>query len=638
MKLLFSPFKLRHLELPNRIVMPPLASFLIEQDGSVSQAAVEHYRMRASGGPGMIIMEACAVSPEGVVSRHQARIDEDRHVEGLSKVAEAIKREGVIPAVQLHHAGRQTSIKVIGQRPKAPSPLPCPTIKGEVDPLSKEEIALLVHKFGLAARRAKEAGFELIEIHGAHGYLVNQFLSRFSNIREDEYGGSIENRARFAKEIILELRKVLGPEFPISFKISAQEFSKNGLTTQESIELLKIIVEAGVDVVQVSAGNDATPEWICQPMLMPQACLADSAYEVKKALNVPVMAVGRINDPLLAERLLALGKADLICIGRGLIADPELPKKARENRLDEIRRCVACNTCMQSIFKRGRVECLVNPSVGREKEMAIVPAKETKKIMVVGGGPGGLNFAWVAAKRGHEVYLYEREGQLGGQLRIGAITSFKREMNYLLQFLITQAKKHGVSIHTNSPVDINKVKELGPDVVVLATGSVPSIPPIPGVDLSHVLTPYQALDSKDMQDKEVVIVGGGATGCEIAIHLMDQGARVSIVEIQKEIGTGFEALTRKILLTRLREKGARLYTQHSPLKIDAEGLWVANQEDQKKCLPADYVVISIGTKSNDSLFDEIKEAGFTVYKIGDCLEPRNAKSAIYESAVLARSI
>ena len=395
MKALFSPFPIRRLRLENRIVMPPLASFLIENTGEVTEAAVEHYGRRAAGGAAMVIFEACAVSPEGVVSAHQARIDDERFIEGLSRIAAAMKSEGAIPAVKLHHGGRQTSAKVIGRKPLAPSPLPCPTIRGEVEPLTTAGIRELVGKFGDAAVRACAAGFKLIEIHGAHGYLVNQFLSGFSNIRADSYGGDVVGRCRFAREIVEEIRARPGPEFPLCFKISAEEHVRGGLTTSESIAILRLLVAAGIDAVQVSAGNDLTPEWICQPVFMPRACLAESAAQVNGALGIPVLAVGRINGPHIANDLIETGKADLVRIGRGQLADPEMPKKAREGRYDEIRICIACNTCMQSIFKLGRIECLVNPSLGREKEMAIAPAKRANACSWrEGGRPGSRSPGW----------------------------------------------------------------------------------------------------------------------------------------------------------------------------------------------------------------------------------------------------
>jgi len=638
MEKLFSPFTIKTIELKNRIVMPALASFLLGNDGSISDATIEHYRRRAAGGPAMVIVEACSVSPEGVVSAHQARIYEDRFVDGLARIASAIKEEGSVPAVQIHHGGRQTSIKVIKRKPLAPSPLPCPAIRGDVEPLSIDGIQQLVTKFGQAAQRAYQAGFELIEIHGAHGYLINQFLSQFSNIREDEYGWNTAGRTRFAREIVEEVRRRLGHEFPISFKISAEEYVPNGLTTKESIEILKILAAAGIDIVQVSAGNDVTPEWICQPMFMEKACLVNSAEQVKKALDIPVMTVGRINDLYIANQIITQKKADLVCIGRGLLADPEMPKKAQEGRQDEIRTCIACNTCMESIFKKGRIECLVNPMLGREKEMAFVPALQPKKIIVVGGGPGGLNVAWVAAKRGHEVDVYEKRGELGGQLLPGSIPGHKAELRTLIQFQEKQAEIFGVKCHLNIEVSAEDIKALNPDVVILATGSLPALPAVEGIDKDIVLSFEDVLNGGSFDFKSVVIVGGGPTGLELALHLSEHEISVSVIEMLPQAGKGLEAMTKKIILTRLKENNVAISTDTRLLKIEDDGAVVANQDNQELFIKADKVVIATGTRPNTRLYDQIKTFGFEIHQIGDCLEPRSAKDAIYESAVLGRRI
>jgi len=638
MQTLFSPFRIRELELRNRIVMPSLASFLIEEGGHIPERAIEHYRRRASGGVAMVIMEACSVAPEGVVSAHQARIDHDGLIEGLSKIARAIKEEGAVPAIQIHHGGRQTSARVIGRKPLAPSPLPCPTIRGDVEPLTIEAIQDLVQRFGRAAERAVEAGFELIELHGAHGYLINQFLSPFSNIREDAYGGDIVRRARFAKEIILELRRRIGPDFPLSFKISAQEFVQGGLDVPESIEILKILVPAGLDVVQVSAGNDATPEWICQPMFMEQACLSEAARRIREAIQVPIMTVGRINDPHLAEDLIDKGVADLVCIGRGLIADPELPRKAMEGRLDEIRRCIACNTCMQSIFRRGRVECLVNPTLGREKEMVIRPAEVRRKILVIGGGPGGLNLAWVAAQRGHEVHLYEKAPVLGGQLLLGSVTGYKRELLSLIRFQESQIKRFGVICHLGEEATLETIRHEQPDAVVLAAGSRPIRPEVEGIDHPMVIFPAEALNGARPLGEEIVIVGGGPTGCEIALHLAENDCRVTIVEKLADLGAGLETMTRKILLRRLKARAVKAYTKHSLVRIGGTGVDIQGETGEPFTVPAERVVVAIGNQPDDRLFNEIVEAGYEVHQIGDCREPSSAKNAIYEGAVLGRRL
>jgi len=637
-KELFSPFRIKDCHLKNRIVMPGLATFLIEDDGSITDKTIEHYRKRAAGGPAMVIVEACAVSPEGIVSKHQARIYDDRFIEGLSRIAGMIKSEGVVPAVQLHHGGRQTSVKIINQKPFAPSNLPCPAIRGDVEPMTIEGVQQMVHKFGEAASRAIEAGFELIEIHGAHGYLVNQFLSRFSNIREDEYGGNIINRSRFAIDIVKEIRNRAGEGFPISFKISAQEFVPNGLDVDESIQILEHLIEAGIDVVQVSAGNDATPEWICQPMFMEKACLADSSARIRNALNIPVMAVGRINDPIIADTIIIEGKADLVCMGRGLLADPELPKKAQEGRLDDIRTCIACNTCMESIFRRGRVECLVNPTLGREKEMEIKPAENPKKVMVIGGGPGGLNVAWVAAKRGHEVHLYEKQPILGGQLNLGSIADFKKEIGSLIDFQKRQVEKFGVKCHLNHEVTLDTIEKEKPDVVILATGSTPVMPPVAGIDKPLVFNLHEILDGNQAAKKKTVIVGGGATGCEAAHHLSENGCSVTIVEQLPKIAGELESITRKVLISKLKENDVRIMTGHSLSRVEDTGVLVKGEDGTELFIESETVAIAVGNKPDNSLYDQIESMGIPVHQIGDCLEPRSAKAAISEGAVIGRAI
>jgi len=635
---LFAPFEIKGRHLTNRIVMPGLASFLTENDGSMGDKTVEHYRKRAAGGPAMVIVEACAVSPDGVVSPNQARICDDRFIEGLSRIARVMRSEGAIPAIQIHHCGRQTPARVIKRKPVAPSNLPCPTISGDVEPLSVDRIQEIVHDFGLAAVRAIQAGFDLIEIHGAHGYLINQFLSRFSNIREDRYGGDTAGRARFAVEIVQEVRKRVGEDFPISFKISAQEFVRDGLTVPESIEILRHIVPAGVDLIQVSAGNDATPEWICQPMFMKKACLADSAAEVKKAFDVPVMSVGRINDPLVAEEIIVRGKADLVCMGRGLLADPEMPKKAKQGHLDDIRICIACNTCMESIFKKGRVECLVNPTLGREKEMEIHTANLRKKVMVVGGGPAGLHVACVAASRGHEVHLYEKQSRLGGQLLLGSVTKYKKELLSLIDFQKKQIEKYGISTHLNLAVTPEIIASEKPDVVILCTGSLPMKPKIPGIDKAIVRTVPEILHRENHAQMKTVVVGGGATGCEVAHHLSENGCPVTIVEQLPKIAEQMESITRKVLLRQLKENGVRLLTGSRLSRVEDRGVFVGANDGNESFIEADAVVIAIGNTPDKSLYEKIESTGAELYQIGDCLEPRSAKAAISEAAVIGRAL
>lgn len=619
--------------------MPGLASFLIENDGSYSEKTIEHYRLRAAGGPAMIIMEAHGVAPEGVVSNHQARIYDDRFIKDISRAAAVIKNEGCIPAIQIHHAGRQVPSRVINRKPFAPSPLPCPSIKGEVEPLSIKGIEKIVTQFGDAAERAKAAGFELIEIHGAHGYLINQFLSGFSNEREDEYGGTTLKRSRFAIEIVREVRKRVGPDYPLSFKISAQEFVPNGLTTEESIEILKLLIPEGLDVIQISAGNDATPEWICQSMFMKQACLVESAAKIKSALDIPVMVVGRINDPVIADEIIKEKKADLICMGRGLLADPELPKKAKAGRLEDIRKCIACNTCMQSIFRNGKIECLVNPTLGREKELILKPVEKPKKVLVVGGGPGGLNAARIASKRGHSVDLYEKNSLLGGQLLFARKPYFKKELDQLLEYLLTQIKKEKVNCHLNHEITLKEISSIKPDVVVIATGSKPFKPPIKGINSLNVMTVPEILNGTfELKGENIVVLGGGSTGCEIALDLSQRRCNVTIVEQLPKIGAQIEAVTKKMILKGLKENRVKILTEHTINEITSNGIYVLDKNKKRYFIECDKLVVSTGNKPDEKLSADLKNLGIETYVLGDCMQVRSAKEAIYEAAVIGCKI
>ena len=636
MKHLFAPFRVKNIAFKNRIVMSPLASFLFAEGGAVTDALVEHYRCRAGGGPAMVIMEAVAVSADGRNSEKNGRIDHDRYIDGISKVAGVIKSEGSVPGIQIYHCGRQTPPRVIQKKPLAPSPLPCPAIMAEVSPMTVDEIHEKVHDFGQAAVRALQAGFELVEIHGAHGYLINQFLSAFSNIREDEYGGDVIARTRFPRQVVEMVRQCVGPDFPLSFKISAQEFVPNGLTVAESIEILKILKRAGIDMVQVSGGNDATPEWICQPMFVKNACFADSAARIKQSLSIPVMTVGRINDPHLADTLIAQDKADLVCMGRGLLADPEFPKKAFAGRFEEIRRCIACNTCMESIFKNGSIQCLVNPTLGRELEMPLNPARHARHIMVVGGGPGGMTVAAVAAERGHRVDLFDKQSFLGGQLVPGSQAGFKKEIKHLITYQRHQLDKFGVHCHLSHIVTPEDIQLLNPDVIVLATGAVPRMPPIPGID-SHKVVSFEAVPNVSRWEfQKNVVIGGGPTGCEIALHLAETGCDVTLVEMLPEIAIQMESITRKVMLKKMMENHVNLLPEHRLAEIDDHGVVLHGMDGVIKRIDADRIIIAAGTIPDSRLYNQIKSLNYEIHRIGDCLEARSAKAAIYEAARLGR--
>ncbi len=358
----------------------------------------------------------------------------------------------------------------------------------------------------------------------------------------------------------------------------------------------------------------------------------------QKALGIPVMAVGRINDPLIADEIIEKGKADLICVGRGLLADPEMPNKAKEGRLDDIRICIACNTCMESIFRKGRVECLVNPALGREKEMAFYPTRNPRKVMVIGGGPGGLNVAWVAARRGHDVHLFEKQSTLGGQLLLGSVTGYKKELRSLIKYQKRQVEKFGVKCYLNREVNVNTVMEENPDVVIVATGSLPSLPPIEGLDKDIVIPFAEVLNGGLPAQKKTVVIGGGPTGCEVAHHLSQNGCQVTIVEMLPEIGKPLESITKKVLLNQLRANQVEMLTEFRLSRVEDNGVVVTGKDGKERFIEAGRVIITIGNRPDSRLYDQITTLGYETHQIGDCLEPRSAKAAIYEGAVLGRAI
>ena len=640
---LFSPIKLGSMELKNRFVIPPMATNLANKDGTVSQALIDYWVARAKGGWGLLIVEFTAIDPLGKVGLCHPCLWSDKYIDGLRKLTDAVHKYGGKIAVQLGHTGRQTTREIIaGAQPVSASPIPCPMDREMPRELPLEEIYELIEKFGDAAVRARDARFDAIEIHGAHGYLLAQFMSEYTNKRIDEFGGSLHNRMRFPIEVIHNVRRKIGRAFPLIFRISAEERVPGGRTLDESRVVARMIEEAGVDAIDVSVGVSGSSQYIIAPPAVPPGFLLSASQEIKKVVSLPVIAVGRIDHPLLAEDAIESGKADLIALGRPSFADPELPNKVATENLDEICPCIYClQGCLRTFpfpfapLPTVGVTCLTNPFCGREGEMKIEPAANSKKVVIVGGGPGGLEAAWVAAARGHQVTLYEKEKMLGGQFRVAVIPPFKQDIAKAIAYYIHMGKKHGVRFNLGIEATATQMLAEKPDAVVLATGGEPLIPSIKGIKGSRVVTALDIIQGKKQADAKVLIVGGGTVGCETADLLGEHLHQVTIVEMLPEIASDVPLSARYFLLQRLKEYGVQVETGAKVKEFLEDGVIAEKNGQQIHLVGFDTIALAMGVKSVNTLKKKLEGKIAELYIIGDAVTPRKAIDAIEEGARVA---
>jgi 2,4-dienoyl-CoA reductase-like NADH-dependent reductase (Old Yellow Enzyme family)/thioredoxin reductase len=635
-KKLMLPYRLKNLELRNRIVMAPMLSRLCDPNGVVSQKLIDYYATRAGGGVGLIISEYCYIDDkESKAHPGQLGVYDDQLVAGLGDLAEAIQERGAKAILQICHAGRATSAKYLGRQPIAPSGIPSYT--GEMArEMTFEEVEAVSESFAEGARRAKAAGFDGVELHGAHGYLMAQFLSPYTNRRTDKYG---RDRGLFALETLDRVRSRVGKDYLVGYRMSGEEFVEGGVTLKEAKAFAKRLEERGIDYIHVSAGISETGHNIVTPTYLPKGHLLLLAEGIKSAVTVPVLAVGAIHDPDLAEETLQKNRADLIVMGRALIADPELPQKIQSGQLEDIRTCLRCNDGCSSRMPPNKTQrCAINAEVGRERQMRLHPVSRAKQVCVIGGGPAGMEAARVLALRGHRVTLIEKENELGGLLRYATVPDFKAEMRSFLEYLKTQVVKLGVEILVNRRATPEFIRELKPESVVLATGSTLRIPDIPGTGKPFVATFAELLRGEFKAGDQVVVAGGAAMGCEMAAHLASTGKKVTLVEMVGELATDLEIRSRLTLLQLLKERGVKILTNWKLEKIENGYVLLVDRDWNKQEIAANSVILAMGLESNQELLKPLRESFPDIYVIGDCVEPRKIYQAIHEAAFAGRAI
>lgn len=642
LKKILEPIQINSLELKNRLVVPAMGTDFANSDGTVSERLKDYLVARADGGFGLIITEITAISRYGKGMANQLSIWDDKFIPGFKNLAMAIHAKEAKVAVQLYHPGRQTFSFLTGRPVVAPSAIPCPVCREIPKELTVEEIRELEEQFAEGARRAKEAGIDAVEIHGAHGYLVAQFMSGYANHRSDAYGGDLEGLLRFPIEIVHKIRAKVGDDYPIIFRLSGDERVAGGRTIQETKTIIPLLEQAGVNAFHVSTGVYASSNYITAPMAIPPGYNVSAAGEVKKATSVPVIAVGRINDPRMVEEILKEGQADLVAMGRASLADPELPKKAADGNYEDIRWCIACNQgCIDRLLdlEETGISCLVNPSVGKEKEMALTPASRSKKVLVVGGGPGGMEVARVAALRGHEVSLYEKEEKLGGQFKLAAMPPCKQEITKIINYLSIQIKKAGVKVALGKEVTEEIIDELQPEVVVIATGGTPVIPDIPGIEQERVVTAFDVLESKVTPGRSILVIGGGMVGCETADFLGQiMGCRVTLVEALPRVAQDVGDTTRHFLLQRLAQRRVKIITSAAVKQLTNDGAILEQSGKEETLSGFDTIVLAMGVAPVNELAAKIRDKIKETYVIGDAKQPRKALDAIAEAAEIGRKV
>jgi len=612
----------------NRMIMAPMETRLSNPDGSSTREMAAYYAARAKGGVAAIVVENTFVdSKASRSSLVSSGLHNDHMIASKYLVAEAIKENGAVAILQLSHGGRQANAGATGLPAVAPSAVACKVVQREPHPLTLEEIHEIEDAFVAAALRAKRAGFDGVEIHGAHGYLISSFLSPYTNKRTDEYGGSLENRGRFPRVIARRIREAVGPDYIVGYRISGAEFVDGGLTIEEACAFARTI-EDTVDYIHVSAGNYETmAAWMIPPFYIPPAPIVDLAARMKQAVRIPVITVGAL-DAELGEQALAEGKADLVAYGRALIADPELPNKIATGRVDEIRPCCRGNEgCISLFFAGAPIRCEVNPLCGRETEIRLEKVEQPRNVVIAGGGIAGLEAARVATEIGHRVTLLEQSDRLGGHYIEGSEPDFKRESRRLLDWEIRAVGKSGARVLTNTPATPAAIASYHPDVLIVAVGSDYARPSIAGID--KAVLPDAALMQPERVGRRVIVVGGGMVGSETALSLAGKGKQVTIVEMLPDICQEDEPLSQVAVKAKLAERGVKIVTNCRVTEVLDDGVRATDAGGNSLHLSADTTVVALGLQARHA--PELENLAAQTFHIGDCVDARKIFNGFHEA-------
>lgn len=623
---LFQKGRIGNLTIRNRAVMTPMATDFASPDGTASMRLIRYYQERAKGGIGLIINEYTGVDHvTSIPAFFQLRASSDVHVAGLEMLVDAVHAHGACIFAQLHHAGSTSKPALTGQQALSASDVPIAPGAPIPRPMTIEEIREVQRKFVDAAIRCRKAGYDGVELHGAHSYLIGQFFSPYYNKRSDEYGGSFENRMRFIAEIIDGIREKLGGRFPISVRISGDEMTPQvpgTLNLQDGLQIGLYLQDKGIDVLNVSNGSGLNANANCDPYSYKPGWKKHVAKAFKQVLRIPVIATNTIKDPDFAEQLLEEGVCDFVGLGRSQFADPEFVNKAKAGRSDEIRPCIGCMVCRERLLAKGMtVVCAVNPRMGREH---LYPDYRkngmNRKVCVVGGGPGGLEAARVLAERGFQVTLLEKQPMLGGTLNLADKPPHKELVTKLTKAMVRQVEVLGVDVRCETEATPEMVKALAPEAVFLATGAAPIIPKLPGIELANVHLAEDVVAGKAKPSGKVAVIGTGMTGLETAEMLGNMGCKLTLVEMLPEIGPGIFPVIRNDILGRIMAFEPELLPGHRLVEIVPGSIRMEKADGTQAEVQVDHVVLSLGTAPNPALAEAFETACGRVIPIGDATQ------------------